>query len=128
MPVSGDLLMWMSRVVVFAIALVAAVGLARPAAVADDRIPVPSQADIQKVEALVKDLFKSDFAKTKSADRLALANKLFKEATDTKGDPAAQYVLLRESRDLAAKAGAGRVAMRAADEMTTIFALRPGEA
>jgi hypothetical protein len=120
--------MWTLRVTVFTIALIAAGSLSRPVIAADDRMPVPPQADIEKAEATVKDLFKAEYAKTKMADRLALGTKLFMQATESKGDPAAQYVLLREARDLAAKAGTGVAAMRAADEMTAIFALRPGEA
>src|SRR5687768_14301876 len=73
---------------------------------AEDRIAVPPQADIEKVEATVKDLFRAEYAKTRAADRLALSNKLYGQAGETKNDPAAKYVLLREARDLAARAGA----------------------
>jgi hypothetical protein len=48
---------------------------------------------------------------------LALAAKLMQLAKESANDPAARYVLLREARDLAAKAGNADLAFKAADEL-----------
>ncbi|MDB5308467.1 MAG: hypothetical protein JWO38_2669 [Gemmataceae bacterium] len=102
--------------------------LAATHGLADDRGPVPPEADLDKAQETVRALFKAEFTRTKAADRLALGTKLFQQAQETKDDPAARFVLLREARDLAAKAAEPLGVIRAADEMTTHFALRPGEA
>src|SRR5439155_21454636 len=94
---------------------------------ADDRSPVPPAADVARAEATVKELFKADYAKTKTADRVALAAKFLRDATDAKEEPAARFVLLREARDLAAKAGDPTLALQAADELVTQFKVPPGE-
>jgi hypothetical protein len=94
---------------------------------ADDRAPVPAAADVAKAEATVKELFKADYAKTKAAARAALAAKFLKDAGDTKEEPAARFVLLREARDLAAKAGDPALALQAADELVAQFKVPAGE-
>ncbi len=53
----------------------------------------------------------------------ALAAKLFQDGLGTKDDPAAQFVLLRESRDLLARAGDTGPALRAADELAARFSV-----
>ncbi|HEX3313253.1 MAG TPA: hypothetical protein VHR72_00115 [Gemmataceae bacterium] len=79
-------------------------------------------------EKLVKSLFKADFAKTKAADRAALAAKLLEQAVDSKDDLKAKYVLLREARDMAAKAGDSEVYLKAADEMAASYKISAAEA
>lgn len=65
---------------------------------------VPEEEMLKKEEKRVKALFNLDSAKTK-AERTALAAKLLETGKDTKDNPAARFVLFRESRDLAEKAG-----------------------
>src|SRR5437870_1172087 len=110
------------RCFAFALGIATAVGLAS-AGRADERAAVPPGPDLEKAQATVRELFKAEFAKTKTTDRIALAAKLFHQALDTKDDPAAKYVLLREARDLAAKAGDALGVLRAADETGLSFAL-----
>lgn len=112
------------RLLSFSIALLAVVGLAS----ADERAPVPAGPDLEKAQGTIREVFKAEFAKTKAADRLALATKLFQQAAETKGDPAAKFALLRDARDLAAKASDAFGVLRASEEMTAGFALKPGEA
>ncbi len=81
----------------------------------------PSAEALQKAEKTVKDLFKAEYAKTKTADRVMLATKLIEEADGTTDDPAAKFVLLREARDLAAKAGDAALAFRAVDALAAAF-------
>ena len=90
-----------------------------------DKVAVPDSADQQKAEKTIKELFQAEYAKTKQADRLALANKLLMEADGSNDDPAAKYVLLRETRDIAAKAGDAGLAMTAADAMAATFDVKP---
>ena len=101
----------------------AALLLAAPLLRADDRKP-PPDADAQaKSEALIKDLFKEDFAKRKPADLQALAAKLVQQAADTKNDAAGQFVLLRLAAEVAAKAGDAPDALQAIDAQAKDFAV-----
>ena len=48
----------------------------QPAKAPDDRLRIPDEAAIEKAEALVKDVYKADFAKKKPADLVEFARKL----------------------------------------------------
>jgi hypothetical protein len=117
------------RVLTLSLALAAL--LAPPLFGADDaaRVPVPESGALIKSEKLIKDIFKDDYtaAKKKPDAALELAAKMLKQAQDTKDDPAAKYVLLRESRDLAAGAGDGAQALAAVDQMSVEFAVNAVE-
>src|SRR5579883_614338 len=82
--------------------------LVAPLAVrAADLAPVPDAAAQKKADALVKDVFGAEIARAKSpTDKAAVAEKLLKQGIDTRDDPAARFVLLRDARELAAQAGA----------------------
>jgi hypothetical protein len=95
---------------------------------ADSRPPVPDKAEVAEAEKLVKNLFKAEYAKTKAADRAALAAKLLEQAGDSKDDVKARYVLLREARDMAAKAGDHDVYLKAADEIAANYMISAAEA
>jgi WD40 repeat protein len=85
------------------------------------RKPAPDAAAQAKAEQVVREVFKAEYAKASAADRLKLANRLLKEAADTKDDSAARFVLLREAADLAAKAGDPQLAMQAIDQTAEGF-------
>ncbi len=89
---------------------------------AEERVPLPPAPEIEQATKLVRNLFKDDYAKTAPKAKLALAEKLFKQADETKDDLAAQFVLYRETADLAAAAGDVTLALRALDAMQTRFA------
>jgi hypothetical protein len=95
---------------------------------ADSRPAVPMKAELADSEKLVKELFKAEFAKTKPADRSALAAKLLEQAEGTKDDPGARYVLLREARGLAALAGDLDLYQKSAAAMSTNFKVSLAEA
>src|SRR5262245_22729283 len=101
------------------------VGLA--AGNADEKTAVPATGDVAKAEKLIKDIFKVEYAKTKPSDRFDLAAKLLEQAADTKDDKAACYVLLREAREVAARAGEATLAMQAAEEMIVAFEVNAAE-
>lgn len=85
-------------------------------AIATEGLSVPSQADQNAALKLVKDVFKTDYAKAKSpSDKLALAQKLLKQGADTQDDPIGRFVLLREARDLGTEVGSFDVVLNAVE-------------
>jgi WD40 repeat protein/serine/threonine protein kinase len=98
-------------------------GPAKPEDKTPARLPVPDEAKQAEAEKLIKELFKEDYAKRRAADRLALAAKLLQKAVETRDDPAARYVLLRETRDLAATAGDVPTVVMAVEEMARAYAV-----
>jgi hypothetical protein len=80
-------------------------------------MPVPDKEAQAKVLKVIKDLYKVDYAKRKPREILELAAKLIQEAAETKDDPTARFVLLREARDLAAQAGSAATCLQAIDEL-----------
>jgi hypothetical protein len=89
-----------------------------------ERVPVPDADAQRKAEKVVREVF-GDPAKKSAAERIAVSRKLLQQATETKDDPAPIYVMLRESRDLAARAGDAATALKAVDEMARRFQIDP---
>lgn len=88
---------------------------------ASERIKAPTAEAQAQALKLIRDVFKADYAKMAVADKQALAEKLLQQSTDPKNEPATRYVLLREARDLAAKAGDLSFAERACDILARDF-------
>lgn len=105
----------------YAVMLFAIASLAATEPDKSERSPVPDSAALTKAEKTIKDIFKAEYAKKKTADQVDLAGKLLKQAEETNDDPAARFVLLREARDIAAKASDAALASRAVDEMATRY-------
>jgi hypothetical protein len=95
--------------------------LAADPAEKSERMPVPDAAAQAKAEKTIKDIYKAEYAKKKLADQIDLAEKLLKQSDDTGDDPAARFVLLREARELAAKAGETGLASKAGDEIVRLY-------
>src|SRR5262249_16248587 len=89
----------MSVVRLLSAAVLVAAAVARAA---EPQIPIPDTAAQKKAEIVIKDLFKAEYAKTKSPDRRDLAAKLLRTAGAEK-NVVTRFVLLREARDLAAQ-------------------------
>src|SRR5436189_226955 len=87
---------------------------------AAEKIKLPSNTDRDKAARLVRDLFKAEFAKTTAADKLDLAKKLLQNAEETKDDPAAVYVLLKETAELIGAVDID-IALQACEQMTNKF-------
>lgn len=85
------------------------------------RLPVPEEGVQKEAEKTIRTVFKDEYAKKAVADRIAFAKTLHKQAVDTKDDPAARFVLFRESQDIAARAGDIDTAFKAIEEMSKIF-------
>jgi hypothetical protein len=84
------------------------------------RRPVPDQANQAKALAEVKELFRP-YPALKPAERAEIARKMIAQAEQTKDDPAARFVLLREAKDLASAAGDYGLAFKAIDEQAQSF-------
>lgn len=89
--------------------------------------PVPELEKQAQAEKLIKDIFKSEYAKTAAADRAALAKKLLAQAGETRNDSSAKFVLLRESRNVAASSGDIKTALRAVDELAKAYIINAPE-
>lgn len=79
---------------------------------------IPSPAEQDRAEKLVRQTFAKEFQATSITDRLQLAQRLLHEGSDTTDDPAARYVLWRDARDLAASAGDAILANRALQRLS----------
>jgi hypothetical protein len=85
------------------------------------RAPVPDAGVLKEKEKLVREVFKTDYAKKAPGDRIALAKKLLQQAVETKDDPGAQYIMLREAADLAAQSGDAATAVQAVGTLAGSF-------
>ena len=89
---------------------------------------VPDEEAIAKAARLIKQTFAQEYySATTLPQRSALAQRLLKEALDTADDSPVRYVLLCESRDLAAKSADGPTACRAIDLLAQVYGVAPGE-
>jgi serine/threonine protein kinase/tetratricopeptide (TPR) repeat protein len=85
------------------------------------RTPVPAPAALKGSEATVRELFKEEYGRKASADRVTLARKLLTLARETKDDPAGRYVLFEEASDLAAQGGDVSYAFAIIGELAAVF-------
>lgn len=101
--------------------LLALVFLTSLACGAEARLPEPTREEQQAAEKTVKETFADQYAKRTPDDQSMLALKLLAAGSATKDDPKAQYVLFREARDVAVKAGDAATAMAAVDQLAERF-------
>jgi hypothetical protein len=87
------------------------------------RTPPPPEGAQRQSEALIRSLFKEEYARRTPRDLSALAERLIRDGAATQDDPTARFVLFREARDLAARAGDARVAMNAVEAMAKFYAI-----
>lgn len=95
--------------------------LAGPTVVQGSKLPVPDATAQKAARNTVRELFKSDYAKTGPGDRKVLVGKLMRQSIETKDDPNARFVLLQEARSIAAEAGDVGTALQAVDELSYQF-------
>jgi hypothetical protein len=89
---------------------------------------VPDDEACARALKLVKQTFAGDYAAAQTLPlRAALAQRLLREAVETRDDKAARYVLLCEARDLAAKGADAATACRAIDLLAGQFGVGPSE-
>lgn len=87
----------------------------------DERKPTPARAAQKAAEKLIREVFKEEYSKRAPEEMVALAKALLKEGLEPTEDTTTRYVLLREAREIAAKAGDVKTAFRAIDEIGTLF-------
>ena len=85
-----------------------------------EKIKLPPAADREKATRLARNLFKDEFAMTNSAAKTEFANRLYQQAGETDDDPASQFVLYRESAEIAATLDMD-LALRACDAIAGRF-------
>jgi hypothetical protein len=83
----------------------------------------PDASAMRDAEAVVREVFKEEYARKGAEDRRTLARKLVAQAAQSKDTPAAHYVLLREAQDLYAQAMDVTSSMATIDEMARTFSI-----
>lgn len=84
--------------------------------------PVPAEADRQKAERQIREIFSREYAAaSRSEAKASLAGLLWKQAGETPDDPLARYVLLSETLRLAAEAGEVLIACDALRALETAY-------
>jgi hypothetical protein len=77
-----------------------------PPPAGDRRVPPPTDEAQAAARKEIAQLFRADYAAARDRDRQrALAEELYRQATETNDDPTAAYALYVEARDVAAAAG-----------------------
>jgi hypothetical protein len=79
--------------------------------------PAPEAAAAAEAQKAVKEAFKADYAKKGPADLAFLAKKLIDEARKLENDPAGQFAMLSEARDIAAQGGDLAASLEAIEEL-----------
>lgn len=86
-----------------------------------DPLLIPEPTDIASAERRVREIYASDFAKRSASEKIDLANRLIAVALETNDNPAARYVLISQSINLAASAADVALAMQAIDRLQSDF-------
>ena len=94
----------------------------------DARHPIPDKMATTPAEKMIKEIYKAEYLKTKPADRSDLANTLILRADESKDETTAQYIFLREGRDIAGKAGDLPHYREAAKKLAALFRISEPEA
>jgi hypothetical protein len=94
-----------------------------PGSPQEKKLQPPDAAGEKKAERDIRDVFKDEYSKKTPPDRVALTKLLLDQGIQTKDDPAARYVLLREAKEVASAAGDLKSALRAVDEMAASFVI-----
>lgn len=93
---------------------------------ANARQPVPARDEQQRMRVEIREIFADEFSELRTAaERTALAERLLKQAEETRGNPAAQYVLFDEARELGLAAADPAVVQKAIDATAGAFELEP---
>jgi hypothetical protein len=91
----------------------------------DSKPDPPGQESQAKAEKDIREVFKDDYAQKSPAGQRKLARLLLKQAAQTKDDLTAQYVLLRETLDLATRSGDVEALLGALDGLCNGFKSDP---
>jgi hypothetical protein len=86
-------------------------------------VSVPDPASQARAEEQIRSRFADKYAQRDPLARRALAHLLLITAEEPAADASARFVLLRESHDIAVRAGDARIALAAVDEMARYFVI-----
>jgi hypothetical protein len=89
------------------------------------RSVVPDAARQKDAEKIIKDLFKDQYAKKTAADRRTLGRLLLDQAVKTPDDPAAAWVMFRESQDAAVQGFDPKTAVESVEASAKLFDVDP---
>lgn len=92
-----------------------------PAVDVTKRLAVPGAAAQRDAEKLIKDLYKEQYSKKSPADRKKLARDLLDQASKTRDDAAALWILYREAQEVAAQGAEAKLATEAVDAAAQTF-------
>ncbi len=95
----------------------------RPSA-PDQRLPVPDEAAGKLALAIIRETYKDDY---RSADKVALAQKLLLKADGSRSDPVARFELLQEAKKVAVETGQPELALEAADALADEYQVASAE-
>jgi hypothetical protein len=100
----------------------------RPAAAVAGTLAVPDKASQVRALAMLRDLYKEDYASRKAATKQALARKLFTDADGSRDDAALYYVILDEAARLGADTEDYEAMLGAIDQQAAVYAGVDGDA
>jgi hypothetical protein len=93
-----------------------------PAGAEPMRVAVPDDAQLQAAEAAMQEAFGDELKKALDPlEHRALVDKLLRTGRDSPGEPATQYVVLREAHDRAVALRDGKLALDIVDELAKRF-------
>ena len=91
----------------------------------DERIPLPSEDEIEKARLMLKQVFKDEIEQARKGDKTRskhdLAVQLLRNAKKVEGEPAAYFVLLQTARDNAADVGDFKLAQQASEALIKCY-------
>jgi hypothetical protein len=91
-------------------------------ALAEDRLPVPEPAELEKADKALRQSHKVDFSKSRRApDRITLGRKLLEETDGPTGQPSAKFAMFQAARDLGIESGSVELIGLAVDTMAEKF-------
>lgn len=103
--------------------LLAALSVGPAHAADEEKLPVPSAQEQEEALKLVKDIFKDDYAKPAPDAKSALAKKLLEQVAGSADSAPTKYILLSETRVLAAAGKDAETALKAMAELNKFFAV-----
>lgn len=85
------------------------------------KLPVPAKKELARSEGILKDVFGEDIAQATQAQAKVKLAVTFLDQGEQSKDAGDRYVLFREARNLAARAGDAALAMTAVDKLARSF-------
>jgi len=88
------------------------------------KIPIPSDADQQEIVKQLNDIYELSKSRT-SAEKVKLAEELYKQSEQSEGKHVERFVLLRKAMELAGEGGDADLMLRVIDDIADRFEVDP---